>query len=270
MISFPGGLSIEYDIPHSVNKICRCSFIGCCNMLSVTIPNSVSSIGEYAFRGCCGLSTVSLPNSISEILCGTFESCTHLASVTIPNSVIDIGESSFSYCTNLNDVFIGNSVKSIGNHAFAYSGLKCLSIPNSVSNIGNYAFDCCNDLQSVILYDSVTEIGECAFNGCNIAEIFYLTSSPRIINCVDYVFSARTYSEAVLKVLEGGATKAKSSHPWNKFSNIIEISLDDLGVGYLCPEKQEYDFHIFDFQGRRYTHKIKGLNIINGRKYILK
>ncbi len=48
------------DIPKFVTRIGNFTFYGCSTLTSITIPSSVTSIGIYAFEGCTGLTEVKL------------------------------------------------------------------------------------------------------------------------------------------------------------------------------------------------------------------
>ena len=54
-------------IPNSVTSIGEYAFFRCSGLTSVTIPNSVTSIGGEAFEYCSGLTSVTIPESVTSI-----------------------------------------------------------------------------------------------------------------------------------------------------------------------------------------------------------
>ena len=62
-------------IPEGVTKIGDYTFDGCSSLTSVTIPNSVTSIGSSAFSGCSGLTSISIPESVTYIGENAFKGC---------------------------------------------------------------------------------------------------------------------------------------------------------------------------------------------------
>ena len=73
-------------IPNSVTSIGYCAFLGCSGLTSVTIPNSVTSIGSSAFSGCSGLTSISIPESVTSIGENAFKDC-KLRNVLVKGSV---------------------------------------------------------------------------------------------------------------------------------------------------------------------------------------
>ena len=55
------------EIPNSVISIGNSAFRGCSGLTSIEIPNSVTSIGEEAFSGCSGLTNLVLESAVNSI-----------------------------------------------------------------------------------------------------------------------------------------------------------------------------------------------------------
>ena len=66
--AFSGCSSLtSFTIPNSVTSIGNSAFFRCSGLTSVTIPNSVTSIGDEAFEYCSGLTSVTIPESVTSI-----------------------------------------------------------------------------------------------------------------------------------------------------------------------------------------------------------
>ncbi len=65
----------EIVIKDGTLGIVDAAFRGCSGLTSVTIPNSVTSIGEGAFYGCSGLTSITIPNSVTSIDIEAFKGC---------------------------------------------------------------------------------------------------------------------------------------------------------------------------------------------------
>ena len=231
----------------------------------------VTSIGSYAFYDCSGLTSVTIPNSVTSIGDFAFYYCSGLTSVTISNSVTSIGNSAFSSCSGLTSVTIPNSVTSIGNHAFRYCfGLTSVTIPNSVTSIGDEAFYDCSGLTSVTIGSGVTSIGNNAFDGVDIPTVISLIENPFTITgkTSDYrTFSQNTFNNATLYVPNGTIDKYKATDGWKDFANIKEGNPTAINVVENIEENKAV---IYNLNGVRQSGPKKGINIINGKKVVLK
>ena len=258
-------------IGNSVTSIEWCAFEGCSGLTSITIPNSVTSIGQGAFHGCSGLTSINIPNSVTSIGSGAFYDCSSLTSVTIPNSVTSIRNSAFFGCSSLTSITIPNSVTSIGNWAFwNCSGLTSVTIPNSVTSIGDYAFQYCKGLTSVTIPKSVTSIGDEAFDGVDLTTVVSLIENPFVIvgKSSSYrAFSENTFDNATLYVPVGTIDNYKATDGWKDFVFIEESDLAGINV---VEDTKNNNTTIYDLNGVRQSEPKKGINIINGKKVVVK
>jgi hypothetical protein len=209
---------------------------------------SVTSIGDNAFADCEDLTSITIPESVTSIGGGAFIYCSGLTSVTIPNSVTSIGRSAFYNCSGLTSIEIPNSVTSIGDYAFYYCrGLTSVTIPNSVTSLGNRAFD---DVD----YSTIISLIENPFN------IVGKSSDNR-------TFSPNTFNNATLYVPKGTIDKYKSTNGWMDFANIKEGNPTAINV---VENAKDCKAVIYDLNGVRQSEPKKGINIINGKKYVVK
>ena len=258
-------------IPNSVTSIGGWAFEGCSGLTSVTIPNSVTSIELGTFSGCSGLTSINIPNSVTSIGSGAFYYCSKLTSVTIPNSVTSIRNSAFFGCSSLTSITIPNSVTSIGNWAFwNCSGLTSVTIPNSVTSIGDYAFQYCKGLTSVTIPKSVTSIGESAFDGVDLTTVVSLIENPFVIvgkSSSSRAFSGNTFYNATLYVPVGTKEKYQAIDGWKDFAYIVEGTPTGIKV---IENTQNKNATVYDLNGVRQSVAKKGINILNGKKVVMK
>lgn len=256
------------SIPNSVTSIGDRAFEECLDMKSITIPNSVASIGSYAFQNCSGLTSFTIPNSVTSIDEGTFSLCTSLTSITIPNSVTSIGERAFGQCYKLTSITIPNSVISIDGYAFiSCHSLTSVTIPNSVTSIGDDAFYLCSSLTNVTIGNSVTSIGGHTFYDCSsLTSVTSLNTTPPMLHYDSFTATQNTY--ATLYVPKDAISAYKSADYWKDFYNIKAIETTQ--VNSLETNDSEHPAAIYDLQGRKQKEPQKGVNIIGGKKILVK
>lgn len=295
-------------IPNSVKSIGAGAFSSC-GLTAITIPNSVTSIGEGAFGGCSGLTSISIPNSVTSIDREAFYACSGLTSMAIPNSVTSIGYDVFNSCSGLesievesnnemydsrencnaiimtaeNKLIVGcknttipSTVITIGDAAFHWcSGLTAITIPDGVMTIEGGAFCWCIGLTSVSIPNSVTSIDNGAFRGCaGLEEVISHIEDPFEISkdvFGEYGIDAQwiDFTSATLYVPVGTKAKYEATPAWNLFQNIVEKDISSI------KETVQQTFNaktpvIYSLSGQKLTMPKKGLNIINGKKVVIK
>ena len=239
------------------------------SLKSVVISNTVDSLGNSSFSACYGLKEISIPNSVTSIGDDAFFRCYGLTSVTIPNSVMSIGESAFSVCSGLTSVTIGNSVTSIGGNAFSRcSKLASVTIPNSVTSIGDDAFYRCSGLTEIYLGTDLERIGGRAFLGCSLSKITcYSVTPPDVYRTRP--FDNNAYTRTDVYVPQGSLEAYKNNEVWGEFQNLHEAKLTDIN-GVISDSTTNGERKVYDLQGRKLQKPVSGLNIINGKKVMVK
>ena len=258
-------------IPNSVTSIELGTFSGCSGLTSINIPNSVTSIGSGAFYDCSSLTSVTIPNSVTSIRNSAFFGCSSLTSITIPNSVTSIGSWAFFGCSSLTSITIPNSVTSIEESAFSgCSGLTSITIPNSVEYIGSYAFYYCSKLTSITIGNSVKSIGGWAFDGVDLTTVVSLIENPFVIvgkSSSSNAFSVNTFNNATLYVPKDTREKYKATDGWKDFVKIVEGTPTGIKV---IENTQNKNATVYDLNGVRLSEPKKGINILNGKKVVVK
>lgn len=290
------------NIPNSVITIGSYAFYYCNVLTTITIPNSVTTIGNSAFANCSALTSIIIPNSVTSIGDNAFSGCRGLTSVTIPNSVTSIGGYAFSGCaasvtsvivesgntkydsrnncnaiieTETNTLLFGCkntiipiSVTTIGGSAFSNcGGLASLTIPNNVTSIGWSAFIDCSDLKSVTIGNGVKNIEGLAFANCmELADVYCLTEN--VPDTEADVFQNSYIEYANLYVPAPSIDAYKTVEPWKNFKDIIEYCdpsrIHGITIG------QDEKGSVYDINGRRLNEPAKGINIVGGKKVIIK
>lgn len=151
----------------------------------------------------------------------------------------------------------------IGESMFQECNLKKVVISQTTTSIRNRAFYDCYKLISINIAKSVKSIGGNAFYGCyNLNYVTSLNPIPPTISSDSF-----QYYSATLQVPTGSKTAYQNANYWKKFMNIVEIA--PTGIQTITQDK-ENNYPIYDLNGRRLESLQKGINIINGKKVLVK
>lgn len=293
-------------IPDAVSSIASSAFQKCSVLTSVKIGDGVTSISSDAFGDCSSLNDIKIGNNVKIIYTDAFRNCKDLSSITIPPSVTKIYGDVFGDCTSLKNVIIadgetelslGDYTENANSHRYispfsnspldsvyigrnisyglnnyynsSFSGkqsLRVVKISNKRTEILKNEFSDCRKLQCVIIGENINKIGSGAFNYCtSIKTIVSLIDNPFII--YSNTFSDKIFDNSTLYVPVGTIDKYKATNGWWNFKNIVEGIPSGIKSVHLDNDK---DYPIYDINGRRLETPQKGINIINGKKVIMK
>lgn len=252
---------IEYVNPYT--------FQGCISLTSVTIPEGVKGIGEQAFENCLSLKTVQLPNSLEWIETECFRFDSSIIALSLPDNINSIGLGAFLGCSGITELTIPSKLNEIGRWPFSgMTGLTSLVIPDNIERIGEWAFEGCSNLKTITISKNVTQIDEKAFSGCS--------ELKDVICRADKVPFAKAdafqdcYPEYInLYVPKGCVDSYRSVIPWSLFGIISEIN-EETGINSVRFNKSNAQDHIFNLEGKAQNKLQKGINIVNGKKYIVR
>jgi hypothetical protein len=201
----------------------------------------VTVIGADAFQLNKNLTSISIPETVRSIGASAFSGCKKLKSITLPSGITKIERSVFAACQSLKSVTIPEGVTIISESAFANcSSLESVAIPSSVTFISPKAFSLCSSLKSIIV------------------------KSPTPIDLFNDTFD--TFGK--LYVPEGSKDAYSQSPIWKNFT-IIE-GTETTGITNVPTSITQHLTPVFDLSGHSLTAPRKGVNIINGKKVVIK
>lgn len=303
LLHFPAKKQVEsFSIPEKVEKIGKFAFESnqlnevifhdkllsiddyafflCEKLAKADVPNSVEFVGESAFSRCYNLKEAHLPEKLTAISPGLFEYGYKLEKVNIPSTVTSIGKSAFRYCRKMNDLRLPEGLVEIGDEAFNGWEMTSLVIPNSVTTIGRQAFDGCTELKSLVLGNSVSEIGMHAFyNNRELKEIDILSEDYNYVttyafescNAVEYVNLPDTdWARKVLISLDSEYKRRYWSYETDANGKVVKLLEIATAIDAPNVTTDMKDKTIFDFKGNRLSHVEKGVNIVNGKKILVR
>lgn len=138
----------------------------------------------------------------------------------------------------------------------------------TVTDIGLFAFSCSYDMKSLTLPHTLTGIAGNAFDFPDIETSLVLTcyaeTSPL---CEEWAFDDVDRTNSVLRVPKGSVELYRAADGWSTFANIIAI--DGTGIDAVAGRADNAQ-KVYDIEGRRLWAPHKGLNIVDGRKVMVK
>lgn len=216
---------------------------------SITIPENVTyknktykvtAIDEYAFCGEGKLTSIVIPKTVKSIHNFAFMSCVNLPSITLPEGLTVIASSTFEYCKSLTEIIIPEGVTTICSTAFVEcTKLASITLPSTLEFIETSAFLYCTALKSITI---------------NATKPFNL-----------YRGTFEQYGN--LYVPAGCKEAYENAAYWKKF-NIIDSSVT--GISNISSPDSKQPSTIFTLGGTRVSSLQKGLNIVNGKKVVVK
>ena len=211
----------------------------------IEFPNTVLAIGTETFFKCKQLEQINLGESVEQIGDGAFKDCDYLQAIELPQSLISIGGSCFQNCTSLKEI----------------------ELPSKISSLNSYTFSGCSNLTTITIGESFISFGRDALSGCgNIERINCKCITPP--SFVNQSFTIKQYTEAIVCVPKGTLESYQSADIWMNFWNLQEYD-ESTEINEVTAKKQNCNL-LFDLQGRKLSAPQKGINIINGKKILVK
>ena len=254
--------------------LCNEAFAECHELTSINLPASIRTIGKNAF-GWTGITSITIPDGVTELDDGVCYKCEKLVSANLPDGITKVGDMTFDGCHNLISVVIPNSVTAIGRQAFHdCHSLASISIPDGVTTIGYSAFERCVSLSSVIIPGSVTSIEDKAFDECyNLTQIQSDIVSPMPITNNTFTFIKPKETghyelfSPTLYVPVGSKAVYQETEGWKRFV-IVEGTIDASAIEDIQTDKTCDT--VYSLSAQRLTSSRKGINIVGGKKIIVK
>lgn len=288
----------EIIMPTNPNKIGSFAFYNCASIETIAIPGSVESIGDDAFVDCSNLKKIVFEEGEKSLELG------HMSKIYTKELSIEFHYGFFHDCPIEEVILNRNLYLSYNNYTgilptnyymqdippFSFiDTFTKLTIGDRVTWIYPYLFKDCKNLTNIELGENVTEIRNCAFQYCsNVKKIVLGKNISKIefgaldgLNQLEsiYIFSETppevgnqslnktVYTFADIYVPIGTSEQYKTKKFWKDFVNINEF--DPTGINNVT-ENVETPSIIFDMQGRKLSKVKRGINIINGKKVLIK
>lgn len=260
-----------YDSRDNCNAIIHTStnelILGCVN---TKIPSTVTRIGIDAFNT-VDMSNINIPNSVTSIGSRAFEGCCkNLSSIKIPESVTVIGQNAFSWDTVLSSVELPSTLLKIDDYAFSECGsLWGIVLPDNLKTIGAGAFKSCLNIREITIPASVTKIGNDAFQDCmSLEKVTFMSTTPPDIS------SAIFNKNVEIHVPEGYKAAYENIAGFKNCTIIDDVKVpgngETAGISLLNANLSTQNSKIFMLNGKRFSAPRRGINIVNGKKIILK
>ena len=253
---------------------------------SIVIPQSVTYTGSAAFTLCTGLTSLEIPSSLVSIADGTFTQNQNLTSIVVDaaNPVYDSRGNCNAIIETVSNTLkrgcktttIPSTIKKIGYAAFSGAGLEVLVIPDNVEEIERAAFTYNELLKTVTLGRGIRVIsGEKAFGNIfggstdKLESIYSLNEYPN--DLYEWAFlreSNEAYYETItLYVPTGSRDRYMAATGWNKFTHVEEFNPSIISDVLIC---KDFEVSVYSLSGQRLAAPKKGINIIGGRKVMIK
>ena len=224
----------------------------------VTIPSTITYKGDEF--------------NVTKIKSYTFSNNWNVQSVTIPHSVKTIESGAFYVCLKMKNILIEEGLKTIENNAFFNcNGLTTVTLPNSLNEIGQDAFHACSGLTTMVIGSGLSSIGYYAFKDCKNLKDFYCYSHNVPNATLSFDSSVKS---ATLHVPASSISSYRMSSDWDDFKSIVALTdsdpkPDETGINVVW-KTEDNKAVIYDLNGVRLSEPQKGINIINGKKYVKK
>lgn len=259
-----------YDSRNNCNAIIHTAtnelILGCVN---TKIPSTVTRIGIDAFNT-VDMSNINIPNSVTSIGSRAFEGCENLSSIKIPESVTVIGQNAFSWDAVLSSVELPSTLQKIDDYAFSECGMLWgIVLPDNLKTIGAGAFKSCLNIREITIPASVTKIGHDAFQDCmSLKKVTFMSTTPPDIS------SAIFNKNVEIHVPEGYKAAYENIAGFKNCTIIDDVKVpgnsETAGISSLNAELSSLNSKIFTLNGKRLSAPRRGINIVNGKKIILK
>lgn len=243
------------------------AFKRCKNLTEVRVGNNVTELENLSFWDCHALEKVVLPETLQLLGDRTFMGCWSLKEVNIPEGVSWICTETFKYCVSLEEIVLPESVKHIDIEAFMGCGVRNINLPDSVRHIGDDAFRD-SALETIHIGKGLSLIYPGVFNGCvNLREVYITAPEPPKYHAYSAFICEENLGNIVLYVPQASMEKYKESEYWSQFKEIR--SIETAGIADVETDRKNPDV-IHDLQGRRLKHTVPGINIVNGKKILVR
>lgn len=290
---FDGCTNLESaKLPETIAGLGISSFQDCESLQEMTIPAATQLVMYNTFKGCKSLKNVIMDDgpgvlslaynadvtidyknnkvSISGDSKPLFDDCpldyVYIGRNISYGTMLREGYSPFYRNTSLRTVKITDQETEISeNEFYGCSGLKNVWIGNGVTTIGNWAFSGCSSLDYFEFGSSMQTIGDEAFSDCSaVTNLISHAATPPV--CGSQALLDISVWDCTLIVPDGYIGAYEVAPQWKEFLFKAEISTDVHSI----TDMQANTPSIHSLSGQRLDAPRKGVNIINGKKVVIK
>ena len=223
-------------------------------LTEITIGNTVTSIGNYAFYNCSGLTSITIPNSVTSINKSAFYGS------AIEKLIIEDGTKTLKMeydSFNRSGPFYGCPLKTL------YLG-RNLSYETTLYNAPFYKK---STLTNVTIGNDVTLINRYLFSDCSgLTTLYSLNPIPPTIGADNFTNSQ--YLNLNVYVPQDALATYQAADTWKNFWNLQGFA--PTGIKTIKADGKNAADTYYDIQGRRLNEPKNGLNIINGKKVLIR
>jgi len=283
------------SIPSSVTNIDGSAFRDCSSLASVTFGNSVTSIGSEAFKGCTSLASITIPSSVTSIGNNAFSGC-KLRNVLVKCTTPPSGGSAFSEQTLYHTTLY---VPTGCWDAYAYDGIwyRFINIRETATSeeqvseqqvytmmdANTFAYSVYDPVNDCIgTLNSVGGINEDNPNHC--WQVIDAGSSRYLYNLGAKKFLGKAGNRLTLTDMpepiemedgnNGIIFGEQRASQWALVSNVRMIInqsvLDEVTALGNISSKKQGNSNIYNLSGQQMTMPQKGINLVNGRKVLVR
>ena len=243
-----------YTVNSNTKELRENAFYLCDKLTDITLPNGLTTIGLAAFVG-CGITTLNIPANVTDV--GLDYACPNLRSITV-----DAANPTYMSIDGV--LFLRNSQILI---AYPAKKGEVYVIPEGTEALQAYSF-LESPITDVTLPTTMTQLYDAAFGYSKaLRKVTVLTATPPI--CPSNVFvNSIAPTEGTLYVPFGSKNTYKAATGWKAFSNIVEMEED--GIRSIDNEQLTMDNVIYNISGQRLSKPLRGVNIVDGKKVVVK
>lgn len=292
---FDGCKNLESaKLPETITWLGISSFQNCTSLKEIALPAATTNVLFNAFKGCLSLKNVTMNDGAEQltlaynalvsvnyetnkvtVYSGTplFEDCP-LDKVYIGRNIAygtskNEGYSPFYRNTSLREVEITDRETEIGeNEFYGCSGLKSVKIGDGVTTFGNWAFSGCSSLDYFEFGSSVKTIGKEAFSDCSaVKNVISHTAVPPV--CGSQAMDDINKWDCTLTVPNGSTAAYQAADQWKEFLFTQDYDAYKAGVSDITADVDK-SAPVYSLSGLRLAAPRKGINIINGKKVVMK
>ncbi len=218
----------------------------------------MTSIGNYTFAGFSGLTSMTIPNLVTSIGNNTFNRCSNIKSLVIDdgeehlqlgyNKYTDTNTGLFFSCP-LEYVYIGRELDYEDSEPYGYHPF----------------FNCKENIIEIAFGKYITNIPDYTKDFSNLETITLYNPTPPSVR-LD--FTNAQYMNVNVYVPKGSLEAYQQADVWKNFWGLQEKDL--AGIETVVADDCNTDNAIYDMQGRKLDAPKAGLNIINGKKVMIR